>query len=233
VFYAWAVVLLVTGRRESSLFLSEVGPIELGTAVALLAGAAYSVGRALGRRARLGRPALLTGLVVAAGLLFGAGEELSWGQVFLHYPSPAFFAERNLQGQVTVHNLAFGWFELNFFLFGPPLIAASLGTAFGFGRAWRRRPAFRRLAARWDLPVPRLRHAVLLAAVVALELVLGVLELLGAGKVSSQEHSEFAGCWLLFCMLVNRRNEGAVPDVRAKDGPGTSDGVEDVAAHAG
>jgi hypothetical protein len=218
VLYAWAVVLLVTGNREHSPFLSELGPIELGTALALLAGAAYSVARAVRMRARIGRRALVTGFVMAAGLLFGAGEELSWGQVLLGFETPGFIAEHNMQNQVTVHNLAFGWFELNFFLFGPPLTAAMLGYAFGAGRAWRLRPAFRRLAARWDLPVPRRRHAVLMLAVVALELGLGALELLGAGKVSSQEHSEFATCWLLFCVLVNRMNEGADPGASAEAG---------------
>lgn len=240
VLYAWAVVLLLTGKRVTSLFLSELGPIEIGTAVALVAGAIYSVARAFRMRARLGRRALVTGLVLAAGMLFGAGEELSWGQVLLGYETPGFFAERNMQNQVTVHNLAFGWFELNFFLFGPPLALGALGYAFGAGRAWRRRPAFRRLATRWDLPVPRRRHAVLLAGVMALELGLGVLELLGAGKVSSQEHSEFAACWLVFCVLVNRLNaddgrdaRAAGADARANAGPDAPGGPHGPFAHAG
>lgn len=49
----------------------------------------------------------LVGLMVifAVGCGFVAGEEVSWGQRFLGYETPAAIAERNMQEEFTLHNL--------------------------------------------------------------------------------------------------------------------------------
>jgi hypothetical protein len=44
--------------------------------------------------------------VLAVALFFVAGEEISWGQRLLGFHTPAEFAQRNLQGETTVHNLS-------------------------------------------------------------------------------------------------------------------------------
>jgi hypothetical protein len=43
--------------------------------------------------------------VVALGTFLVMGEEISWGQRLLHLPTPAWFAERNTQQEINVHNL--------------------------------------------------------------------------------------------------------------------------------
>ena len=44
-------------------------------------------------------------LGLAALLFLGAAEELSWGQRIVNYPTPGFVAERNMQGEMNIHNL--------------------------------------------------------------------------------------------------------------------------------
>lgn len=46
-------------------------------------------------------------LFLALLFFVGAGEEIAWGQHYLGYETPAFFAERNVQGELTVHNLIY------------------------------------------------------------------------------------------------------------------------------
>lgn len=46
-------------------------------------------------------------LFLALFFFVGAGEEIAWGQHYLGYETPEFFLERNVQGEVTVHNLIY------------------------------------------------------------------------------------------------------------------------------
>ncbi len=47
----------------------------------------------------------LSFLIIAAGLLFVAGEEISWGHSMLKLELPSYFREHNVQGDLTLHNL--------------------------------------------------------------------------------------------------------------------------------
>ena len=44
-------------------------------------------------------------LLFATGLIFIAGEEISWGQDFFHFHTPGFFERHNEQDDLTLHNL--------------------------------------------------------------------------------------------------------------------------------
>lgn len=61
---------------------------------------------------------LATFIAFVAFVNFGCGgEEISWGQRMFHWHTPAMFAKENIQGETTIHNLAFmedlnQWFPL-------------------------------------------------------------------------------------------------------------------------
>lgn len=44
-------------------------------------------------------------LLLAIGCFFVAGEEISWGQRIFHIATPERLAEKNIQGELTVHNI--------------------------------------------------------------------------------------------------------------------------------
>jgi hypothetical protein len=44
-------------------------------------------------------------LIIGFGLFIGAGEEISWGQRIFNYNTPEVIKERNVQGEVSIHNL--------------------------------------------------------------------------------------------------------------------------------
>lgn len=84
-------------------FVSELGPVEMATAIFFLLAAVLAV--RLVRRTELpGRYRAAFGLFAAAALFVGL-EELSYGQHLVGWDSPDFFAEQNRQQETNLHNL--------------------------------------------------------------------------------------------------------------------------------
>ncbi|MHC4667673.1 MAG: hypothetical protein ACYTFD_04635 [Planctomycetota bacterium] len=173
-------------------YVVEDGPIEWLTVLVLLGGAAVCFGRLRrgdGWRHRAGT------LVLALLFLFGAGEELSWGQRFLGVESPAFFKEHNLQGETNLHNLVVGGVKINKLLFSTVLGAALALYFFVLPVLYRRVGAVRAWADRWALPVARWHH------VAAFAVVVGLVELMPSAR--RWEALEFGGC-AVFLLLTAR-----------------------------
>jgi len=147
-------------------YIREDGPVEWGTVVALLMGAWFLVLRALGagRRKRPGAWVLYLGALL---LLFGAGEEISWGQRIFQVNPGAFFAQHNAQGETNLHNLVIGGVRINkaFFSLLPGLVLAFYYLILP---GWW--SLSRRLEALFPLPRPRPGHSLAF-----LILVLGVI----------------------------------------------------------
>ena len=102
VYFATISVMSHASRKS---WLSEMGPIELGTAAAFLAAAGVAIALVVGRRAVPGRYRTLYALF-ALGAMFVALEEMSYGQHLLGWDSPAWFNAHNRQGETNLHNLA-------------------------------------------------------------------------------------------------------------------------------
>jgi hypothetical protein len=73
-------------------------------------------------------------------MAFLVGEELSWGQRFFRWNTPEAFADRNMQGETTLHNLdgihqLIGWAQLLLGAYGVflPLLVPRLGAGW-----WKR-----------------------------------------------------------------------------------------------
>ena len=43
--------------------------------------------------------------ILASGLFFTAGEEISWGQRLFQFVAPAYFRSHNIQNETNIHNL--------------------------------------------------------------------------------------------------------------------------------
>ncbi|HKB16889.1 MAG TPA: hypothetical protein VKF62_12550 [Planctomycetota bacterium] len=113
--------LLHSLAEEDGLFeWAQVVLFGLGMATAV------SVARRLGETGRRAAASLYLG--AAAGLFFVAGEELAWGQRFLHFGTPDALAAVNEKAEVSIHNIRSieAWFTF------AKLVAGAYG-AFG---AW-------------------------------------------------------------------------------------------------
>lgn len=126
-FVAACIWLKVYDKALYQRLISEDGPFEwLQCLLYLSAGcvAAYRFRGSLKNRERLiaGGYALL-----AVGLIFVAGEEISWGHSMLQLELPDYFERHNTQGDLTVHNLD---------AFQPFLHNAYIAVGFGGAFAW-------------------------------------------------------------------------------------------------
>jgi hypothetical protein len=99
---------------------------EVLTFVAYLPAAllAFVVSRRLSRAGLRVESALL--LLLGVGLLFIAGEEISWGQRQLGFRGPEALVERNLQGEANLHNLL-GRYALH----GAYIVVSAYGAFLG------------------------------------------------------------------------------------------------------
>ena len=152
-------------------FGAEDGPIEYGTAICLFLSSVILLGQAV-RTARSGGASSLWLVLYSAAFLFGAGEEISWGQRIIGWETTGFFAEHNVQNETTLHNLAFGDEQLTKSLFGSYLTVAILMYLVVLPLLYSRISLVARLVDRILLPLPSTRHAIM---AVGASLVIGVL----------------------------------------------------------
>lgn len=124
-----ALFALASAHSGLFVFLAEEDSVLEWTQVVVLAAAAV-LAALLGARAvrEERRRDALAYLLLAAGCIFVAGEEVSWGQRVLGLETPESLAEINRQDELTLHNIDDVRVALKFFLIG-------LGVA-GFALPW-------------------------------------------------------------------------------------------------
>ena len=170
----------------------EDGILEYSTVVALVAGSILCFRRLLSLKDRIS-PLFKTGLVVLGLLfLFGAGEEMSWGQRVFGFHSPSYFAENNTQGEVNIHNLIISGVRINKVIFGTLLGIFVALYILVLPYAYRRKKAVAKFVDSLGLPVPKAFH------ILAYLVVVLCAELSGSPKKG--EIFEFGGVWIFTMM---------------------------------
>jgi len=176
----------------------EDGLLEMGTFFALMASAVLCLYRGWTlRNERSKRFVSMLGLA-AVVLIFGAGEEISWGQRILGIETPEFFQAHNLQNETNLHNLVVAGVGVNKLVFGKLLAIGLVCYLIPLGLLYRRSHWCRTTFNRFAIPVPRLYHAVAILAVVA------IVETSPARKRG--EINEFAISSIVFLILLNPTN---------------------------
>jgi hypothetical protein len=198
-FLLFAVVLArVNPELFAEEFTVEDGFVEWVTSIALFIAFCVSVRRFLRSRKLFPLKGQLILLFICAVCLFGAGEEISWGQRIFEIETPAALAERNAQKEFNLHNLTFEWrgetIKINRLVFGRGLTLALLIYLFVMAPLYRRKAGFRAWIDRWAIPIPTVLQTV------AYLVVVGVVE----GLIDSPkrgEMTEFAGA-IVFLLNV-------------------------------
>ena len=153
-------------------YAKEDGVLENTTAIMLFLGGILMFYRFL----KLGREKSgwfkLTTLGIALAFLFGAGEEISWGQRIFSVESSTFFLENNVQNETNFHNLEVGGVKLNKLIFGQILTAFILIYLIIIPILYKRWGKFKLLINKFAIPVPRVHHAVAYLICLALLLIM-------------------------------------------------------------
>jgi len=132
---------------------------------------------------------------VTVVFIFGAGEEISWGQRILNVETSEFFEEHNAQGEMNLHNLRVNGVKINKLIFAKGLGIAFLLYLAVLTPLYRRKAAVRRFLDRLAFPVPQNYH--IIAYVVALVIVEGLTDSSKRGEMT-----EFSITFVVFLNLM-------------------------------
>lgn len=180
-------------------YVLEDGFIEWLTVVALVASTILMLRRAISLRSLRSRLFLFVTVMAAAVFVFGAGEEISWGQRIFSIETPEWLAERNKQSEMNLHNLVIGGVSVNKFVFSKLLAVVLVVYLIVVPLLYKKNPL---LAARIDalgIPLPRTWHVVVWITIVI------VTETLVA-TTKRGELREFLLCTILFVQLLRPLN---------------------------
>lgn len=157
----FSIIYQMTGLHEefSAAFALEDGPVEWGTAIALFLAAIVLFRNSAVLLRRLGPLAGLLTLFYGTLFVFGAGEEISWGQRIFNWESSEYFLDKNFQQETNLHNLVVGEKQLTKTLFGPILTLVLLLYLVVLPLLYPRLAWLRTITRVLHVPVPGLRHA--------------------------------------------------------------------------
>jgi len=198
---AYGLFLLRQDEQAFRVWIGEDGLVEWLTFVTLLMMSAYSfVMRATFGHFEGERVARRVWLFFGCVFLFGAMEEISWGQRILSIEGPEWFIRHNAQGETNVHNLVVCGVKLNKLVFGKILT-----MVLGIYLLWI--PLIYRINKRVKGAVQRLRFPVaqnyqillFIGLAIAIRLHLGLSK-----KVA--ELLEFSGCYIIFLAVTHPYN---------------------------
>jgi hypothetical protein len=183
----------------SDVYAREDGLIESLSALILFLGAAVCFYRVL--KLRKIRSRLFLGCTALLGVLFlfGAGEEISWGQRIFNVESPEFFQSHNSQQETNLHNLIVGEVRINKLVFGKILAVVIVSYLLVLPLLHRKNFRIREWVDRMAIPVPRYYH-------ILFYLALFIIVLLTPSKRKG-ELLEFGGCALFFLIILFPVNE--------------------------
>lgn len=218
VFLLFALVLSHINPQDfTDRFAVEDGFVEWSTSIALFIAFLVSVRRFIRSQHRFKFAGKLILLFIAFVCIFGAGEEISWGQRVFGIETPESFKERNAQEEFNLHNLTFEWkgetIKINKLIFGRGLTLALLTYLFVMGPLYRRHAGFRRFIDRLAIPIATWPQTIAYLVVVAF-----VETLIDSPKRG--EMTEFAGS-LIFLLNI------AFPYNRTIYGEGSGQGSTD------
>lgn len=201
---AGVFIFLVYGEETfESRYVVEDGIVEYGTALFLLAIGVYQLIKAAGYKVNSRTLAWLTGTVFMGLLfIFGAGEEVSWGQRLLGFETPESLKEINRQDEVTLHNIRIGDFDVNKLIFSKLLTITLVIYFLVVPFLYKRWTFVTGLFDSFGIPVPRSQHIIvfLTATVIAL--------LIPSGKKWELHELTFAA--VFFIIFINPFNKDKI-----------------------
>ena len=103
---------------------------------------------------------IIFNIFLIAGLFFGFGEEISWGQRIFSIESNNFFSRYNLQGEINLHNLKLFGLKINIvvFTYGIGLIFAFYIFLATF--LFKKNNFFNNIVNKFGVPLPRFQHSI-------------------------------------------------------------------------
>ncbi|MFZ4712526.1 MAG: hypothetical protein ACOYL6_02330 [Bacteriovoracaceae bacterium] len=133
--------------------------------------------------------------------LFGAGEEISWGQRIFNIQSSDYFAQNNSQGETNLHNLVVEGKKVNKIIFGTGLGIVVATYLLLLPLLYRKKQQVKVWIDKLGIPVAKNHH------ILAYALLFAIVSLIPSSKRG--EVLELGGCMIFYLMLsfpLNQEN---------------------------
>ncbi|MES2663769.1 MAG: hypothetical protein V4629_10765 [Pseudomonadota bacterium] len=98
--------------------------------------------------------------VMVLFFIFGAGEEVSWGQRILGIESNEFFETHNAQTETNLHNLVVGEVKINKLIFGAGFALVLMTYLLVINSFYRKHKSVKAWIDRWQIPIPKHIHTI-------------------------------------------------------------------------
>jgi len=141
-------------------YTKEDGFAEYGTAILLLSSSFLLFTRFLKlfkHKQKLWKVGIF---LMAAVFLFGAGEEISWGQRIFNVESSEYFLENNAQGETNLHNMVVDGKKVNKIIFSQLLTLILIVYLIITPILYRKFEAIKNLANLFAVPIVKWHHTI-------------------------------------------------------------------------
>lgn len=188
------LISVINERYFGASYTTEDGIIEWLSVDALILSAGLTISRIFRIRLSKGWPFLIGLLLFAFLFLFGAGEEISWGQRIFSIESSDFFKAHNSQGEMNIHNLVIEGRKINKIIFGT-FLGICVATYFlVFPILYRKYETVKKLINKWAIPIAQTRH------IIAYLLLFAICLIIPSSKRG--EILEFGGTFIFFILIL-------------------------------
>jgi hypothetical protein len=149
-------------------YAQEDGFAEYGTALMLLSISVLLLSRLFKFWAL--KPALwkFGVFMMALVFMFGAGEEISWGQRIFNIESSEYFIENNAQQETNLHNMVVGDTKINKLIFSQILTLILVVYLIILPVIYRKYKSIKNLVDMFAVPVPKWHHTIAFLSATAL-----------------------------------------------------------------
>ncbi|MDF1740817.1 MAG: hypothetical protein P1U86_16775 [Verrucomicrobiales bacterium] len=148
------IVSMVSPDFFVETYVPEDGFVEWMTVVALLFSAGLMIRRAWRLKGKRSAFFLFVTCFAALIFIFGAGEEISWGQRIFGIETPEWLEENNKQQETNFHNLVIGDVSMNKLIFSKILGVCLLFYLLIIPITYRFKPKFARWIDSMGVPLP-------------------------------------------------------------------------------
>ena len=143
-----------------SVYVKEDGFVEYSTAFLLFCIGMLSLSRITFLRKYKNLLWLLGTLFFTVVFLFGAGEEISWGQRIFNFDSSNYFIENNTQQETNLHNMVVGETKINKLIFSQLLTLIMVLYLLVLPVLFRKVSWIKNLVNRFAIPVVNWHHSI-------------------------------------------------------------------------
>ena len=187
------VIIAFVSESNFQIYVKEDGIIEYSTAFFLLFGSLISLFLFVKSIKNKRFLITLTSLMFFVGLFFVAGEEISWGQRIFQIETTDYFKEKNMQGELNLHNLKIAGLRINLIL-AKVLSFLLVFYLIILPILYNKLKKFKLLLNKFGIPVAKYHHSIV-AIIVAI-----LIFIIPSSK--KWELLEFAFSFLIFIILL-------------------------------